>query len=102
MTHWPKWLRFTFIISGSLFVIAVLFSAYVLASHAVIPPLSTADPSQPEQPSSEPTSLLNIITAVTGLVTAASGLYGQIVAGRKQEIDYELAKAQMKSTALEP
>jgi hypothetical protein len=32
-------------------------------------------------------------------VTAASALYGQILAGRKQKLDYELAKQQMKMQA---
>ncbi len=100
MKYWPKWLRLTFFVSGGLFLLAVIFSIYVLSSHKVIPPLSVSHPSgTPGQPSTEPTSIVNIITAVTGLVTAASGLYGQILAGRKQQMDYELAKEQMKMQA---
>ncbi len=98
MKYWPKWLRTTFFVSGGLFLLAVIFSVYVLSAHKVIPPLSVSHPSgTPGQPSIEPTSLVNIITAVTGLVTAASGLYGQILAGQKQKQDYELAKQQMKA-----
>ena len=102
MTYWPKWLRITFLVSGGLFVLAILFSAYVVTSHAIIPPLSVQNPSGPSipgKPSAEPTSIVNIITALTGLVTAGSGLYGQILAGRKQKMDYELAKQQMKMQA---
>src|SRR5512140_2994894 len=99
MAQWPKWLRITFIVSGSLFLLAVLFSAYVMISHAVIPPLSVSQPStpsNPEQPNAEPTSIVTYITALTGLVTAASGLYGQYLVGQKQKLDYDLARQQMK------
>lgn len=102
MTEWPKWLRITFLVSGGVFVLGVLFTGYVLVSHAVIPPLSVmhpAGPSNPDQPSIQPTDLVTYITALTGLVTAASALYGQILAGRKQKLDYELAKQQMKMQA---
>ncbi len=100
MRYWPNWLRIVFLASGGLFLLTVIFSVYVLSSHAVIPPLSVAHPSSnPDQPSTEPTSLVTVLTAITGLVTAASGLYGQILAGRKQQMDYELAKQQMKMQA---
>jgi hypothetical protein len=102
MTDWPKWLRITFILSGGVFVLAVLFSAYVVTSHAIIPPLSVQNPSGPSypgQPKVEPTTIVNIITALAGLLTAGSALYGQILAGRKQRMDYELAKQQMKMQA---
>ncbi len=104
MANWPKWLRITFIVSGCLFALAVLFTAYVLLSHAVIPALSVATPPQPgapEQPKAEPTTLVNYITAITGLVTAVSGLYGQILTGRKQELEYQLAKEQLRKKAEE-
>ncbi len=102
MRNWPKWLRITFIVSGSLFVLALLFIGYVRVTHAVIPPLTvprlpTGD--QPQQPTSEPTPIVNYITAIAGLITAASGFYGQILAGRKQELDYKLAQQQMKMQA---
>ena len=99
MTNWPKWLRATFLVSGGLFVLAVLFSVYVLTSQAVIPPLSVVVPSQPsspEPPTIKPSTIVNAITAVTGLLTALSGLYGQILAARKQQMDYELARQQAK------
>ncbi len=102
MTYWPKWLRNVFIASGGLFVLAVSFSVYILNSHAAVPPLSMTNPLHPstaEQPGSHPIGVLNIITGVTGLLTAASALYGQILAGRKQKMDYDLAKQQMKLRA---
>lgn len=104
MANWPKWLRITFIVSGCLFALAVMFSVYVLVSHTVIPALSVETPPQPgnpQQPPVEPTNLVNYITAITGLVTAVSGLYGQILAGRKQELEYQLAKEQLKKKAEE-
>ncbi len=95
MRKWPKWLRSAFLISGCLFLLGVLFSGYVLASHAVVPPLSVADPSRPGG-AAEPTNIVVIITAVTGLITAITGLYGQILAGRKMKLDYDLAKRQIE------
>ncbi len=95
MRKWPKWLRTVFIISGCVFVLGLLFSGYVLASHAVVPPLSAADPSRPGG-EAEPTNIVVVITAVTGLVTAITGLYGQILAGRKMKLDYDLAKRQIE------
>ncbi len=99
MRNWPKWLRITFIVFGCAFVLAVVFTGYVLISHAVIPPLSVSTPSTPENPhhpKSEPTPVVVYITAITGLVTATSGLYGQILAGRKMKLDYELAKQRLE------
>lgn len=95
MRQWPKWLRFVFVVSGVLFVLAVLFSVYVSATNTVVPPLSAADPSNPAQ-EAQPTNVVVLITAVTGLVTAISGLYGQILAGRKMKLDYDLAKRRLE------
>lgn len=98
MRRWPKWLRITFIISGCLFAVALLFTIYVSVSHAVVPPLSVADPSNPSG-EAEPTNIVVFITALTGLVTAVSGLYGQILAGRKMKMDYDLARRQLEMQA---
>ncbi len=95
MRKWPKWLRTVFIISGCVFLLALLFNGYVLAAHAVVPPLSVADPSRPGG-EAEPTNIVVVITAVTGLITAITGLYGQILAGRKMKLDYDLAKRQIE------
>jgi len=103
MAHWPKWLKITFIVSGCLFVLAALFSGYVRVSDAVIPNLSVAAPADPDNPAptgnAEPTNVVVVITAVTGLVTAASGLYGQILAGRKMKLEYDLARRLMEIQA---
>jgi hypothetical protein len=95
MRQWPKWLRTVFVVAGILFVLGVLFSIYVSTTNTVVPPLSAADPSNPGG-EAQPTNVVVVITAVTGLVTAISGLYGQILAGRKMKLDYDLAKRRLE------
>lgn len=103
MKHWPKWLRVVYIVSGSLFVLAILLMLYIFGTGAVIPRLSYAPPPTGHGPTpvhnAEPSNLVVLITAITGLVSAASGLYGQILAGRKMQMDYELAKRQLEMQA---
>ncbi|MBE0671510.1 MAG: hypothetical protein IH588_13055 [Anaerolineales bacterium] len=41
-------------------------------------------------------ALVLVITAISGLVTAISGLYGQILSARKLKFEFELAKKQSK------
>jgi len=43
-------------------------------------------------------NLIVIITAISGLITAISGLYGQILAGKKLHAEIELLKAQQQSS----
>ena len=59
------------------------------SSPQVPPPIE----SQPSAGSSESTIL--IITAVSGLITALTGLYGQIVSARKIRGELEIAKGQL-------
>ncbi len=103
MKYWPKWLRAIYIIAGSVFVLAILLMLYIFGTGAVIPRLSYSPPPTVHQPTpvgnAEPSNLVVVITAVTGLVTAATGLYGQILAGRKMQMDYELAKRQLEMQA---
>src|SRR5512143_155211 len=91
MTYWPKWLKFTFIVSGFVF----LFGGLIVRSLLAPNPLWTGDTLS----SDDATNIATIITAVAGLVTATSGLYGQILAGRKMKLDYELAKQQLATQA---
>ena len=103
MKYWPKWLRAVYVIAGSAFVLAILLMLYIFATGAVIPHLSYSAPPSGHVPTpvgnAEPSNLVVLITAITGLVTAASGLYGQILAGRKMQMDYELAKRQLDMQA---
>ena len=98
MSRWPKWIRITFIISGCLFVLAGLATCFILGLGLLIPPGGVAPGQTPVSKPESPTVVLTV-TAITGLVTAVSGLYGQILAGRKQKLDYELAKQQLQMQA---
>ncbi len=106
MSRWPKWIRITFLISGSLFVLADLTTVSLVGLRLSVGPqvVPTRDaqsppPVTPPVSQPEPSGWVLYITALTGLVTAGSGLYGQILAGRKQQLDYELAKQQLQMQA---
>jgi hypothetical protein len=66
-------------------------------------PTNTTPVTPPSSGSDTWSALVLVITAVSGLVTAITGLYGQILSARKLKFEFELAKNQaMMKTEQEP
>jgi hypothetical protein len=79
--------------------VAVLESKYQFAFDR----LEQAQASAPLIPAPQAdNNLLVYITAITGLITAASGFYGQVLSARKLRMELELQRLQMEMKLKEP
>jgi len=81
--RWPGWLKVVFTISALLFIATlslVISDRYTLSA----------------EPASELDVFVKYTSAITGLITALSGVYGQIHSVRKEKAELELEKRKLE------